>query len=85
MLTLLCLFKLIIKDRAPPPPPSMPEERRICLCSTLPRKLMMNYFVYQVTPINKPADSPVSIPAIFSLASVDRNLDPEDFFFLFVI
>lgn len=46
---------------------------------------MMNYFVYQVTPINKPADSPVSIPAIFSLASEDRNLDPEDFFFLFAI
>lgn len=46
---------------------------------------MMNYFVYQVTPITKPADGPVSIPAIFSLASVDRNLDPEDFFFLFVI
>lgn len=60
----------------------MPEERRICLCSILPGKLMMNYFVYQVTPINKPSDSPVSIPEIFSLASVDRHLDPEDFFFL---
>lgn len=60
MLMLLCLFKLIIKDRAPPLP--MPKERRICLRSALPRKLMMNYSVYQVAPINEPADGPVSIP-----------------------
>ncbi len=43
-------------------PLPMPEEQRICLCSALRRKLMMNYSVYQVTPINEPADGTVSIP-----------------------
>ena len=60
MLMFLCLFKLIIKDRAPPSP--VPEEQRICLCSALPGKLMMNYSVYQGASINKPADGPISIP-----------------------
>lgn len=60
MLMLPCLFKLIIKDRAPPL--RMPEERRICLRSASLRKLMMNYSVYQVALINEPADGPISIP-----------------------
>lgn len=56
MLMLLCLFKLIIKDRATPPHLT---QQRIYLCSDLPGKVMMNYPVYLAGPIKEPADSPI--------------------------
>lgn len=44
---------------------------------------MMNYSVYLVAPINEPADGPVSISEMFSLASAHGNSNAASFFLFF--
>ena len=81
MLMLLCLFKLIIKDRAPP----SPRQRSGEFVSAVPCR--GNW--WWITPFIKSPPLTSLLTALspsqkmFSLASADGNLDPEYFFIYF--